>query len=449
MTALLPPPASLAAGPVRRDRAIDLVRAGSLALVVALHALMVGVTVAGGEPVFANALEVPGFAPFSWFVQMMPLFFIAGGVTAIGSWRRSRERGGTPGTFIAARTARLMRPAAALFLVVACALGMLAAAGVPGDLVAEAGFRISQPLWFLGAFLLVQALVPLMAVWHERARVSALLLPLAGVAAVDLIRFGSGIEAIGFLNLALVWLFVQQLGFWHADGDLIRMSGRTRTALLLAVGGALAVLCAAGPYAADMYVNLNPPTLLLALFGAAQALLLGWATPWLRRAASRPAVDRAIDVIAPRAMTVYLWHMPVLIGLAGLAAAGALAGAVPLPDPLSVGWWLTRPAWLAVAAVSVALVTAAAHRFERGRPGSDPVSLAAACGAAALGVATVACMFVAGLGPGTALCCAALCAVAAALAGDFPTAKARAGAIALRRAAREAGGVVENRGARA
>ncbi len=43
---------------------------------------------------------------------------------------------------------------------------------------------------------------------------------LAAVVAVDVTRLSTGVDAIGFLNLLLVWLLVQQLGFHLADGGV-------------------------------------------------------------------------------------------------------------------------------------------------------------------------------------------------------------------------------------
>lgn len=46
--------------------------------------------------------------PVTWFVQIMPLFFIAGGYAAAASWKRTAATGGTPFTFVRARVQRLV-----------------------------------------------------------------------------------------------------------------------------------------------------------------------------------------------------------------------------------------------------------------------------------------------------------------------------------------------------
>jgi hypothetical protein len=156
-------------------------------------------------------------------VQIMPLFFIAGGFSSLHHWRSMRAKGATASEYVRARIVRLVRPAIAVVVVVASGLVMLRLAGLPEDLVATAGFRIGQPLWFLGVYLVTSALVPVMVRAHERARLLTPIALLAAVVAVDVVRLSTGIDAIGLLNLVLVWLLVQQLGFHLADGALDRL----------------------------------------------------------------------------------------------------------------------------------------------------------------------------------------------------------------------------------
>ncbi|WP_261163947.1 acyltransferase [Microbacterium sp. Marseille-Q6965] len=428
---LLTPRATTPAAPAR-DRSLDLLRAGCTVLVVLLHAMMVGVTVVDGAPVFANALETVWFAPVSWFVQMMPLFFLAGGATGLGAWRRARARGVTAGTFAASRVQRLIAPALTVMMVMGGGLLALTVAGVPADIVATAGFRMSQPLWFLGVFVLVQALVPAMTALHERRPVWGIAGPLLAVIAIDMARLATGIEAIGFLGLAAVWLLVQQLGFLLADGRLEELSRDARLGMAAAALGLLLLLTMVGPYSPDMYVNLNPPTLALVLLGTVQLSLFSLAQPALRRLAQAPPVGRAVDAIGERSMTIYLWHMPVLIGLAGLGAALSLLGALPLPALGSPEWWSTRAAWLAVAGLAVAGVVAAAERLPRPRASAPAVGLRAAA-AAALGVVSIAVVFVLGLSWPVAVLSAGLMALAlrlASRAGENPRRGSGAGRMA-------------------
>ncbi len=393
---------------VVRDPSVDAIRIVLLVAVFMLHAMMCGVSVGAGGPVLENALEKQAwFGPVSWVVQIMPLFFIAGGFSSFHHWRSMRARGATASEYVRARLERLVRPAIALVVVVAGGLAALALAGLPAELVATAGFRIGQPLWFLGVYVAISALVPVMLRAHERARVLTPLALLGAVVAVDVSRLATGIDAIGFLNLLLVWLLVQQLGFHLADGAV---DGLGRGTLVGIAGGALAllaVLTVVGPYPVDMLVNLNPPTACLVVLGVAQLALFQLARPRIRGWVERADATRLISSVGERAMTVYLWHMPVLIMLAGLSLVANAVVGMPLPEPLSPEWWATRPLWLGIAAAVVVPVALVFGRFERSRSRRTSTASgwvpAASVGATAIdavcGVAGVAVLLVAGFGP--------------------------------------------------
>ncbi|WP_159607340.1 hypothetical protein [Agromyces humi] len=86
---------------VARDPSVDAIRIVLLVAVFLLHAMMCGVSVGAAGPVLENALEGQvWFGPVSWVVQIMPLFFIAGGFSSFHHWRSMRARGATPSEYI-------------------------------------------------------------------------------------------------------------------------------------------------------------------------------------------------------------------------------------------------------------------------------------------------------------------------------------------------------------
>ncbi|RWZ51458.1 acyltransferase [Labedella phragmitis] len=348
----------------RRDSAVDVARAACLVVVVLLHATMVGVSSPGGVAVIENAMDSwSGFAAATWIVQVMPLFFVLGGFSSFTQWSSLRWRGVSAAEYVALRLRRLLVPAVAAIAATAAVLLALPTLGVSGDIAATAGFRLSQPLWFLGVYILCTAFVPVMAALHARSPRRTLgVLALLAVG-VDVSRSTSGVDAIGFLNLLVVWLLVQQMGFFLADGSFGRLSGHRRFAL---GGGALAALvicCASGFYSVDLFGNLNPPTGALVLLGVVQLCVFAASRPLLRSLHSAAPVAAAVGWINARSLTIYAWHMLVLIGLAG----ALLVSGMPLPDPVSPDWWATRPVWLATV---VLLVGATAWVFGRIETGS-------------------------------------------------------------------------------
>lgn len=351
---------------VLRDTGIDFVRALCVIGVVLLHALMVGVTVTADGPVFANASEGTGWiAPVSWVLQVMPLFFVIGGFSGSIAYRRSRERGGSASAFVAARLHRLLRPAAVTIGIVGLALALLTLAGVPADIIATAGFRFGQPLWFLAVFLMCQALLPVLAAAHERAPLVTIGALVAAAITVDALRAASGIDAVGFLNLAFVWMALQQLGFFLADGRFDALSRRTR-----ATGGAAALLMltaafAFGVYSPDLIANLNPPTTALLLVGVVHTSAFSLLRDHVERLSRHRAAAALTAFVTPRTMSIYLWHMPVLLTMAGASAVYASVTGIALPALGSVDWWTARPLWLAAVLALTALVAVFAAHVER------------------------------------------------------------------------------------
>lgn len=403
MTVVHTAAAASPAGIRSRDRGIDLIRAVCIVGVVVLHAMMVGVTVTDAGPSFVNASDGTSWiVPLSWVLQVMPLFFVIGGFSGATAFRRARERGVDGVGFVAGRIHRLLLPALVTIGTAGVMLALLAAAGTPADLVALAGFRFAQPLWFLGVFLVCQALLPALLRLHEKAPLRTIAALAAVAAAVDVARLSTGVDALGFLNLAFVWLALQQLGFFLADGRIDRLSRRTRVLWVAAAVAGLAASFASGVHSPDLVANINPPTTALLLVGVAHTALLSLCRGPLARLAGRRLPSALTDFVTPRAMTVYLWHMPVLLCLAGLTAAGSIATGMPLPAVDSAEWWLTRPAWLALALAATALVARPLARIEAlPTPAATPNGLRVGVAAVA-GTAAVAVLLVTGTTVGTA-----------------------------------------------
>lgn len=399
MSTLLAPPVPAAADrpAPTRDTGIDLARAVCVVIVVLLHAIMVGVTVDAAGPVFENAANgAAWFAPLTWVVQIMPVFFVIGGFAGALAHRRLRQRGGTAVQFVTGRVHRLLVPAALSIAAAGVGLAALTMAGVPADIILIAGFRYSQPLWFLGVFLLCQALLPALLAAHDRAPARTLLVLAAGAVLVDVARAVTGVEAIGFLNLALVWLTLQQVGFFLADGRIDALRARTRVVVGVVAMAALATTFLLGVYSPDLIENLNPPTAALLLVGIAQTALLSLGRSRLRALSRRRAAAAFLSFVTTRTMTIYVWHMPVLLVMAGAAAVFAMTTGTALPEPSSVDWWLTRPLWLVLALALTAAAAWALASAERRRVGPVTASRSRSVQAVLVGLGAVVLLLAAG-----------------------------------------------------
>lgn len=386
------------ATPDSRDRYVDLVRAFSIAVVVLGHWLMAIVYMDGGSLTGANALdEVPGLWIATWVLQVMPLFFMVGGFANLVAWRSMRERGGYS-VYLRTRVARLLRPTT-VFIGIWIVLAMAArAAGVlTGAELATITEIIAKPLWFLAVYILVIALAPAMVKLYERHGFRVLLGLAAGAMLVDVLRIGAGWAAIGYVNFALVWLFVHQLGFHYADGRLTRLPRRTFAATGLAALGALALLTGSGIYSPSMVgmaseaaSNNSPPSICLILLslwlGSAAMLIRPAARRWLQGTKPWTAVIAANSMI----MTVFLWHLTALL----IAVIVLFPLGFPQPPGGSAVWWAWRPLWIAILGAILTGLVALFARFERPtarKTPSDvrisPVALAGGVAALVIGLA--------------------------------------------------------------
>jgi len=351
MRVFAPVPAQRAveATPRDRDRVVDAARAVSLVVVVAGHSIMAVVAWPDGVPVLGNLLAAyPWTQALTWVLQIMPLFFVAGGAANALSWERHRSRGGDYASWLWARADRLLRPAwvyLAVMAVVASFVALLAPARVAEPLM----FLVTQLLWFLGAYLLVTALTPL---FRRTTPGRALLVTvglLALVALVDAARFFWGFpDALGLLNFVLVWAVPAYLGSLRAHGTAAAFP---RWSLVLAVVGAVAVdsaLIYLGPWPVSLVgmpgeavSNMAPPTVVLAIHSFALFCILTLVSAPLARLLERPAVWRPVTAVNLAAMTLYLWHLPVLVAVTTLGHALHLERPVALDGngwPVPDGW---------------------------------------------------------------------------------------------------------------
>ncbi|MEU9889946.1 acyltransferase [Sphaerisporangium sp. NPDC051011] len=196
-----------AATPEGRDRGVDALRAVGILGVVLGHWLVTAlVTDSGTLRVGSPLRNMPEFAPASWLLQTMAIFFLVGGHVAATSRASARTRGLTYRAWLAARMARLFRPVAAVlavWTVVACAM---LAAGAGPQTVYVLVKAVLSPLWFLLVFAALTTATPLVARLNP-------LWPLAVVALVDLVRYGlDGPAWIGWVNVAAGWLVPYCLG---------------------------------------------------------------------------------------------------------------------------------------------------------------------------------------------------------------------------------------------
>ena len=339
-----------------RDRAVDVARLAALVVVMFGHCALLLATIDTGGLRIGNLLgEVPAITPITWVVQVMPLFFLAGGAAGAYGWRP----GTSWGTWLFTRAQRLCRPV--FWYLAAWTVGVLVARMILGaESAAGLGRESVALLWFLGVYLVVLAFVPgLTRLRTGRAVAVVVAALLAATAAVDGIRFAVGTPMSGVANFVIVWLIPVVIGVAYARRLIGPRAAIVTAAAAFAAQVALAV---AGIYEVSLVVtgveqmsNVSPPTLLLALQCTWMCCLFVAGAGAIRRWAARPRVWYVVAVGNGGAMTLYLWHIPAIaVATFALHAVGFDAYDVYAPD-----FW----ALLALRALVFAVVMALAFRL--------------------------------------------------------------------------------------
>ncbi|MBM6401763.1 acyltransferase family protein [Phycicoccus sonneratiae] len=397
----LSPAAVAAATPATRNRVVDLLRVGALTVVVLGHWLVAAVVVRDGRLDAGAVLDRASWThPLTWVFQVMPVFFLVGGYANAVSWRGARERGVAWPEWLRGRLRRLLVPVVPLLLFWVGLLVVADAAGVDRASLRTASQVALVPTWFLAAYVVVCALAPLTLRLWERFGWASVVGGLAVGGVVDLVSLTVGPWWVGFANYVVVWGAVHQLGYAWLDG---RVGGTGRRLAMAAVGlVGLVALVRAGPYPVSMIgldgaaVNNSYPTrVTLGFLGLLQGGVVLALEPALRRAMSRPRAWTTVVVLGRRMMSVYLWHLTVMV----LAIGGSLlVGGFGLgAEPLSGAWWTTRPVWWLVLGTLTAGVVALVGRFEDVRRTAGRVAAWRPVAAAVLGCGGLGVMAARGL----------------------------------------------------
>ncbi len=317
-----------ASTPPERDRALDVIRIAALVGVVAGHTIMATSVIDHGVFRWGNLLTTSVvFQALTWVFQIMPLFFFAGVAASVDSYRAGgqerSDRGISPspswGGWLLKRCTRLYRPV--FYYLAFWGVALLGLQHVLPQHVYEpiAGISI-QLLWFLGAYVLVLASVPVLTRITSLPRlVAAVGTTYAVVGIVDYLRVADpGWTALAYVNF-VAWLIPGMFGVAYRRGLL---SPRAGLGLGLAMLGVNVAWYLVGPYQLSLVGidaaglrNMTPPSLLLAGHAIMLCAFAIAAASAIRRWAGRPQVWRLAVIGNTGAMTLYLWHMPLLLGL--------------------------------------------------------------------------------------------------------------------------------------
>lgn len=336
--------------PPARNRYVDFLRALSILFVISGHWLIATAYYHDGQLELGDMLKVaPWSQVLTWLFQVMPIFFIVGGYSNAVSLESARRRDMNYAAWLTGRLQRLVPPLFMLICAWGCLAGLLNAFGAEPAMAKLASQAALIPIWFLAIYISVVMLAPVTHKLWQRWGYASFGASIALAVLVDAAFFLTDYRWLGWSNYFWIWLGMHQLGYAWRD-DRIAQPGLLLLGALLAFG-ALVALIVLGPYPVAMagspdaeLSNTLPPKLPLVALGLTQfCLMLALEKPmqrWLEGATPWTATVLINGMI----MTVYLWHMTIMIAVIGLAY---WLGGVGLGyAPGSAAWWWTRPLWL-------------------------------------------------------------------------------------------------------
>lgn len=355
--------------PEERNRYVDFLRAVSILMVVTGHWLVAAPWMSDGRFVPGDLLEMrPNTQWLTWVFQVMPIFFIVGGYANAVSLESAARKGTNYAGWLATRLHRLVTPLLALIIGWAILAACLYLFGASGDTTRLTSRAALIPIWFLAIYLAVVMLAPLTYRAWKKWGFASLLVFVAVGSLVDYLFFAAGMQWLGWTQYFWVWLSVHHLGYAWRDGRLGSPARLVGFSLLGFI--ALCILIFKGPYPFAMVgspdeglSNTLPPKITLFALGVFQfGLLLAIEAP-MRRFLSGVKVWAATVLINSMIMTLYLWHITVMIVV--VSASYFLGGLGLGIEPGTQAWWLTRPAWLVLLYALLLPLTLVMSVFER------------------------------------------------------------------------------------
>ena len=350
--------------------------------------------------------QQPQMQWLTWIFQVMPIFFIVGGYSNAVSLESARRKGVNYAGWLGTRLNRLVAPLLALIVSWAALALIMDAMDVSRGVIQWASQAALIPTWFLAIYIAVVMLAPATYVIWEKLGFASFWMFVAIAALTDFAFFAADQRWLGWSNYFWVWLAVHHLGYAWRDGR----TGTPLQLLFYSAAGILALwlLIFRGPDPLAMVgspdeglSNTLPPKITLLALGIFQfGLLLALQNP-MRRVLNGLRLWTATVLINGMIMTVYLWHITIMVIL--IAVLYLLGGPGLGLEPGSTAWWWSRPVWIVVLTVLLVPAALLLSRFERSAtfdPGTAPSPVRQVAGAVmiCLGVALLA-MYGYGGGP--------------------------------------------------
>ena len=355
--------------PQERNRYVDFLRSVSILMVITGHWMIATAYYVDGNLTQGHLLKSePQTQWLTWIFQVMPIFFIVGGYANAVSLESARRKQVAYAGWLAARLNRLISPLLVLLFFWAALAIVMKLSGVSAGTIQYASQAALIPIWFLAIYIMVVILAPVTYRFWQQYGFTSFWIFVGIAILVDLAFFVLDLQWMGWSNYFWVWLAVHHLGFAWRDG---RIGNPGKLLLCSGLGLAtLSLLIFVGPYPFAMVGSpdeglsntLPPKVTLLALAVFQFGLLLSIEKP-MRRALDNLRLWTATVLINSMIMSVYLWHITIMVIFVSLLYL--VDGFGLRLEPGTTEWWLSRPVWIAALYILLLPVALLVSPFER------------------------------------------------------------------------------------
>ena len=350
-----------------RNRAVDFYKATAMVAVAFGHWMAIAVFKdSDGALVAKNALEFDySLAWVTWALQVMPLFFLAGGFSSAVSLDSHNRKGGRPQDWVANRLRRMMLPTMILAYLWIVVLAVASVVGI-GDMAFLGAAAAAIPLWFLANYTIDTAIAPLTLPLFRKNPLMFFVGIGSAFSFFEILGM-VGVPYIHGVNWVIGWLIFQILGFAWKDGLL----PNSRLMVLIApiLWAVTYIVVKLGPWRASMvndgeetFNPTHPPSIALMLFGlayCATALVLApYINTWLEKSV---ASFKTVAMLGGVGMSVYLWHFSAAV-VAGVILL--YTGGLPTADVGTAAWWIQKMPLIGLSFVILMATLSLVKRFE-------------------------------------------------------------------------------------
>lgn len=355
--------------PENRNRYVDFLRSVSILFVITGHWLIATAYYSDGNLTHGHLLQSePRTQWLTWIFQVMPIFFIVGGYSNAVSLESARRKQVAYAGWLAARLHRLVAPLLVLLFFWAALAMVMKLSGAGEGVIQYSSQAALIPIWFLAIYIMVVILAPVTYRLWQQYGIASFWMFVAVAILVDVAFFVFDLQWMGWSNYFWVWLAVHHLGFvWRDErfgsaGKLLLYSALGLTTMSLLVFKGPYPLAMVGSPDEGLSNTLPPKITLLALAIFQFGLLLSIEGP-MRRFLQNLRLWTATVLINSMIMTVYLWHITIMVIFVSLLylADGFGLGL----EPGTPAWWLSRPLWIAVLYMLLLPVALLMSPFER------------------------------------------------------------------------------------